>query len=261
MHKAAAQFFIVQIYLKTSIVPKFVITLAAGLVTIFVIDPLDPTTVSAPFCLGIILMALSLRQSTSLVVAVSGLYGILTVYALIESHRYHEAHSYVGPHPYFWLFQRMGLFIVLCGMAIYLAYFRTDTERTLTRLRTILSKLPAPVILSDASGHIVYASDAVTPDLHQNPSPVIGRSYSDIVMTEKMKGDAIRSYSELFEAETNGIYQVEISPFGPANKMNAQIICLGTGRNRTMVTVLQNSEETSIGLVSPETSPPTVIRV
>jgi PAS domain-containing protein len=223
---------------------KFLIALIAGLVTVFVIDPLDPSTISTPFCLGIILMGLSLRQSTSLVAAVSVLYSVLTVFALIQFHRYHEIHGHVGPHPYFWLFQRAGLFFVLCAMAIYMASYRTDTERILTRLRAILSKLPTPVILSDASGNIVYANDAVTPVLRQTPSQITGKSYFDFFHTKALKGKSIRSYFEMFEAKTNEICEIEIGPFGSANKMNAQIICLGTGRNRIMITVLQNSEKT-----------------
>lgn len=214
-----------------------------GLVTVYVIDPLDMSTVSTPFCLGMILMGLSLRQGTTLVVAVSFLYTLLTVIALVRFHAYYAVHVHASPHPIFWLFQRSGLFIVLCGLAIYLAYYRTDTERILTRLRTILGKLPAPVILSDASGNIVYANDAVTPVLHKPPSELVGNSYFDYILTDKTKGKSIRSYFELFEMDTNGIFELEVRPFGEANRANAQLICLGTGQNRVMITVLQGVEK------------------
>jgi PAS domain-containing protein len=228
---------------KLSPISIFALALIIGLVTVFAIDPLDMSTVSTPFCLGIILMALSLRQGTSVVVAVSFLYTILTVYALIRFHQYYAAHIHASAHPYFWLFQRVGLFLVLCGMAIYLAHYRTDTDRILTRLRTILAKLPAPVILSNASGHIVYANDAVVPILHQTADELTGRSYFDFLLTDKTKGKSIRSYFELFEMETNGIFELEISPFGDAHRLNAQLICLGTGQNRVMITVLQGVDK------------------
>jgi PAS domain-containing protein len=214
-----------------------------GLVTVFLIDPLDTSTVSTPFCLGIILMGLSLRQRTSLVVAISFIYCLLTAYALIRFHHYLSLHVHVSPHPYFWLFQRIGLFVVLCGLAIYLSYYRTDTEQILTRLRTILGKLPAPVILSDASGNIVYANDAVTPVLRQTPAEIVGRSYFDFLLSDKTKGKSIRSYFELFEMDTNGIFELEVRPFGNQNRINAQLICLGTGQNRVMITVLQSIEK------------------
>jgi PAS domain-containing protein len=229
--------------LNLSTVSKFFIALILGLLTVFVIDPLDPSTVSTPFCLGIILMGLSLRQSTSLVIAVSLLYTVLTAIALINFHHYHDAHVRVSPHPYFWLFQRMGTFLVLCGMACYLAHYRTDTERILSRLRTILSKLPVPVILSDSSGNIVYANDAVTSVLHQTPVQITGKSYFNYFRTERMKGRSVRAYFETFESDTNGIYQLDVGSFENAKKMNSQLICLGTGRNRVMITVLQNGEK------------------
>jgi len=235
----------------------FVLALVLGLATVFVIDPLDPSTVCTPFCLGIILTALSLRQGTALVVAVSVLYSLLTTYALVEAHRYHEMRGDVGPHPYFWLFQRMGLFIVLCALASYLTYYRTETEQNLTRLRTVLGRLPAPVILSDVSGNIVYANDAITTILHQPPSDLVGRRYVDVLSTEPMEGKSIPTYLERFDADTNGIFEVETSPFGHGNKFNAQIMCLGTEANRVMITVLQNTEVASTGLASLDPPLPT----
>ena len=214
-----------------------------GLITVFVIDPLDTSTVSTPFLLGIILMALSLRNGTGLVVAVSFLYTVLTVVALIRFQEYMMTHVHVPLHPLFWLFQRSGLFVVLCGLSIYLAYYRTDTERILNRLRTILGKLPAPVILSDASGNIVYANEAVKPLLRSTPAEIIGSSYFDFILTDSTKGKSIRSYFDLFEMDTNGIFDLEVCPFGQPNRATAQLICLGTGPNRVMITVLQSPDK------------------
>ena len=222
--------------MNLSFFSKILIALGIGLFTVFVIDPLDPSTVSTPFCLGIVLMGLSLRQSTELVVIVSLMYAILTIYALVSFHNYYAAHVHANPYPFFWLFQRVGLFLVLCMLAIYLSHYRTDTQRILTRFQTILSKLPAPVIISDVSGTITYANDTVTSVFHHPPSYLIGRSYFDFVLTESMKGKSIRSYFDLIESDTNGICDLETSPFGPENKRTAQIICLGTGQNRIMIT-------------------------
>ena len=229
--------------MNLSAVSKFIVALILGLVTVFVIDPLDPSTISTPFCLGIILMGLSLRQGPSLVAAVSLFYSVLTIYALIQFHRYHDTHAYVSPHPYFWLFQRMGLFLVLCGLACYLAHYRTDTERILARLRTVLGKLPVPVILSDSAGNIVYANDAVPLVLHQTTAQITGKSYFNFFRTERMKGRSIRAYFETFEADMNGIYEIDVGPLEDAKKMTTQMICLGTGRNRVMITVLLDGEK------------------
>jgi hypothetical protein len=116
--------------MKSSFFTKLIAIVIVGLVVVFVIDPLDPTTISTPFCLGIIIMGLSLRQSTLLVVATSVVYIVLTCYALIIFNIHYNATFHATPHPYFWLFQRAGLFLVLCALAIYLAYYRTAAERT-----------------------------------------------------------------------------------------------------------------------------------
>jgi PAS domain-containing protein len=133
-------------------------------------------------------------------------------------------------------------FFALCGLAIYLSYDRAATKRKLAQTRTILRRLPAPVILSDASGVIVYANDAVTPILHHSSTEIVGRSYFDFVLMDKLKGQAIRSYFDRFEADTNGVFQLEISPFGEANRGTAELICLGKGANRVMITVLPKIE-------------------
>ena len=75
--------------------------------------------------------------------------------------------------------------------------------------------------------------------LHLNPAEIIGRSYFEFVLTDETKGKSIRTYFENFEADTNGVYELEVAPFGEANKLSAQLICLGTGPNRVMITVLQ----------------------
>jgi PAS domain-containing protein len=229
--------------MKLSFFAKLVALLILGLVVEFVIDPLDPSTISTPFLLGIILMGLSLRQSASVVTAASLIYCAITVHALIEFHRYHEIHGHVGPHPFFWLFQRVGLFLVLCGLAIYLAYYRTDTQRIIANIRNILGKLPAPVVISDAAGFIIYANDTLSTIFKQSAADIIGKRYVDLFMTDIQEGKAMRYYIELFADQANSIHELEIKPFYSETKIKGRLTCLGSGSNRVMITLLSNSEE------------------
>ncbi len=231
--------------LKLSFTLTFLIALFLGLVSVFLIDPLDRTTVSTPLCLGIVLMGLSLRQRPTLVAAVSAVYFLLTIYALIQFHRYYVVNIHASEHPYFWLFQRSALFVVICGMSIYLSYYRTDTERNLSRFRSLLRNLPAPVMLSDAAGNIVYANEALAPFLRQSSSEIMGKSFFNFFTRSKMKGEFIRFYFDLFDGETNGTYELEIQPFGENHKINAQMTCIGSGPNRVLITVLENSDKLS----------------
>ena len=234
--------------MKLSFFAKLIGLTIFGLVVVFIIDPLDPSTISTPFCLGLILMGLSLRQSTSLVVAVSIIYSVLTAYALILFHQYVTANIHVGPHPYFWLFQRIGLFFVVCSMAIYLAYYRTATERTHSHLQDILSKLPAPVAISDAGGFIIYVNDTLCTLFKQSATEIIGKRYVDLFMTDIQEGKAMRYYIEVFSGQDKGIHEIGIRPLGSPIQMTARLICLDTGSNRVMITLLSNHEEMSPGI-------------
>ena len=189
--------------------------------------------------LGIVLMGLALRQDAPLVVVASIVYSILSAYALMSAQQYFSTHIYAHPHPYFWLFQRMGLFLVTCGLAIYLAYYRTSTERNLAHIQNILSKLPAPVVISDAAGYIAFVNEALVAAFKDQAVGLEGKRYIDFFMSDIQEGKAMRYYIELFETQTNTIHEHKIKPFGGPSKMTARLTCLGSGTGRVMVTLLQ----------------------
>src|SRR5271155_5154818 len=94
---------------------KFLLALILGLAVVFGFDYLDVSALSAPLCLAIVLMGASLRQSPSLVVAVSLAYILLIGYSSFYLF-YHSNHPRLPfPYPLFGLVQRMGVFIVVCA--------------------------------------------------------------------------------------------------------------------------------------------------
>jgi PAS domain-containing protein len=215
-----------------------------GLVVVFVIDPIDTSTVSTPFCLGIIMMGLSLRQSTSVVAVTSIIYLLLTLYALVSFHQSLIASGHVvGPHPYFWLFQRIGLFAVLCGLAVYLAYYRTASQKVLSHLQNILARLPVPVLISDGAGFVVYANEALTTAFKKDLRALEEKRYVDIFMSDIQEGKAIRYYIELFGAKEGVVHELELKPFDNPAKIKARLTCLGAGPNRVLVTVFSTEAE------------------
>jgi PAS domain-containing protein len=222
---------------------KIILLFLFGLVVVFIIDPLDETTISTPFLLGIILMGLSLRQSTLLVAATSIIYCFLTVYALIAAHIYFATHTYANPHPYFWLFQRMGLFLVVSGLATYLAHYRTNTQIILSNLQNIMAKLPAPVVVSDAAGYIVYANDALSKAFNRDAGKLKGLRYVDFLMTDIQEGKAMRYYIELFGDQVNEVHELQIKPFESESTVKARLTCLGSGPDRVMITLISNAEK------------------
>lgn len=236
--------------MKLSFSAKLIVLLIIGLIVVFVIDPLDPSTISTPFMLGIILMGLSLRQSTFLVATISVIYSVLTILALVHAQHYFAVHVYASPHPYFWLFQRMGLFIVVCSMAVYLAYYQSAAERTRTHLQDILSKLPAPVAISDATGVIIDANDALCAAFKQPATEIIGKRYVEHFLADIHEGKAMRYYIDIFSGQDTCINEIRVHPFGSPTPMTARLICVGTGPSRVMITLLSNREETAQDVAS-----------
>ena len=229
--------------MKRSLLFQVLGIVCIGWVVVFLIDPLDPTTASTPFLLGIVLMALSLRQSTALVVVSCVVYSIFTVYALVHFLDFVTFHIHTVPHPYFWMFQRIGLFLVVCGMAIYLAYYRTDTSQVLSNVQNILAKLPGPVVISDAAGYIVYVNDALCAIYQKKAADLTGKRYVDLFMHDIDEGKAMRYYIELFGAESDNVHELELKPFDSATKIKARLTCLGSRSNRVVITLLANSEQ------------------
>jgi PAS domain S-box-containing protein len=104
-------------------------------------------------------------------------------------------------------------------------------------LQDILSKLPAPVIISDATGSIVYANEALSTIFKQKAAKLTGKRYVDFLMTDIQEGKAMRYYIELFSDEANSVHELEIKPFDSEDKIKTRLTCLGTGSNRVMITV------------------------
>ena len=210
----------------------------------FVFDRLEVSSQSVPACLAIVLMGVSLRQSPSLVVAVSLAYILLVTFSafffLYHSNPFHVPFSF----RLFGLVQREAVFLVVCAMAIYMASYRTTSEHLLTDVRTTLSKLPVPVVFSDAGGFIIYTNESLKGFLQYLPPDLPGKRYTDFFMPAVPEGKAMRRYIELFGAEANSVHEIDITPVGGSGPMLARLTCHGTGSNRTLITVLQPPDST-----------------
>jgi len=225
--------------MKRSFFLKFLLALILGLVVTDVLDRLDVSALSVPLCLAIVLMGISLRQSPPLVVAISLVYVVLVTYsAFYLLHHSNRPHL---PFPYsaFGLIQRIGVFVVVCAMAIYMSFYRTASERLLADVRNTLSKLPVPVVISDARGFIVYTNESLNASLEYLPPDLPGKKYIDFFMPDVHGASAWRNYKTLFGDEGDNIHQIEITPLGGSAPMLARLTCHGVGARRTLVTVLQ----------------------
>ena len=213
------------------------LAIAIGMIVAFVIDPLDRTTLSTPFLLGLLLLALSIRQALWVVVTACMAYCALDIYAMFDFME-HAPHPVV--HPAFWFYQRLGQFLVVCLMSMYLSYFREQMQGNLDQTREILSKLPAPVAISDAVGYVIYVNDYLCTFLKQPSSELVGKRYVDLFMTDIQEGKAMRYYIELF-ADPKPNHEMKLRTSASPVSLNANVTCLGAGAHRNMITVLQPS--------------------
>jgi len=222
--------------MKLSPTAILILSILAGVIVVFVIDPLDSTTLSSPFCLGILLMALSIRQAVWVVVTACLAYCALDFYAM--SYFLEHAPNPVI-HPFFWFYQRFGLFLVVCLMATYLSYYREQTQRILNQTRDVLSKLPAPVAISDAAGYVTYVNDYLCALLGQSSSQLLGKRYVDLFMSDIEEGKAMRYYIDLFGEPSQKLHDLKLKFPAAQNGTDAYATCLGSGAQRHMVTVLK----------------------
>jgi PAS domain-containing protein len=222
--------------MKLSPSVALLLAVVLALMVVFVIDPLDKTTFSTPFCLGMILMWLSLRQKAWVVLTVTIFYCFLDFYA---TELFLGSFQHPAEHPYFWFFQRFGLFIVVCVMSVYLSYHREESERSLKHIQGILSKLPAPVVISDATGIITYVNEALCSFFGKASTELVGKRYLELFMTNIDEGKAMRYYIELFGSHDQNAPEVELLTSARPTNIKASLTCLGTGTKRSMITVLQ----------------------
>ena len=223
---------------------KFLFALILGLVMLFVFDRLSVSALSYPVCLSIVIMAVSLRQNPTLVLTTSVVYIVLvtisSLYFLYHSNPYHVPF----PNRLFGLVQREGVFIVVCAMAVYMSFYRRASEQMLADLERTFSKIPIPVIISNASGIITYANDSVKSSFKYLPKDIVGKSYTDFLMPGIAEGKAMRFYIELFGDDTDQPKEIDLVPFGESVPSFARIICHGDGYKRSLITVLPAKDST-----------------
>ena len=177
--------------------------------------------------------------------AISVVYTLLVTYAAIYV-LYHSNHPHLPfPYPIFGLVQRVGVFIVVCTMAIYISFYRVSSERMLADVRNTLGKLPIPVVISDADGIIIYTNEFLNVSFKQLPRDLVGKQYLDFFTPGVRDGKETPRYIELFHDEEADIFhELDIKPLGGSDPVLARLTCIGSDSNRVMITVFQPPDST-----------------
>ena len=125
-----------------------------------------------------------------------------------------------------------------------MSFYRTTSEQLLADVRNTLSKLPIPVVISDARGLIIYTNESLNESLTYLPPDLMGKKYIDFFIPDVHEASAWRNYKKLFGDDGDNVHQVEITPLGGSVPMLARLTCHGTGAQRTLVYVLQPPDST-----------------
>ncbi len=223
---------------------QFLLALLLGLLLLCLLDSLDVSALSYPVCLSIVLMGISLRQSPSLVVAVSVVYAVLVTcsafYFLYHSNPFHVPFA----NRLFGLVQREGVFIVVCAMAINMSFHRTASERAFSDLEKTLDKIPIPVVISNEADFIVYTNECLRSSFKYLPSDLVGKRYTDFFLPGMEEGKKMLFYIQLFGDDVASFKEIDIVPFGETAPMLARVICHTNGLERNLITVLQPADST-----------------
>lgn len=133
------------------------------------------------------------------------------------------------------LFVRLGSFAVGAAIAFNLARYRLRLARHSAETLEVLTSLPVPVVVADAAGYVQFVNQAAERLLGARP----GERFVEVVMSDVEEGKAMRFYIEFFEERAERSDGVQVRPRGASRPMQARMICLGQGKERRLVVVLQ----------------------
>ena len=100
-------------------------------------------------------------------------------------------------HPVVTLFVRTATFIIGATICVTLSVTRTTLNQQFVHLKDLITKIPLPIIISDASGIIFYVNAPAGELLGQDSDALLGQTVFSLTGTYEKKGRAIQSYIEL----------------------------------------------------------------
>lgn len=135
---------------------------------------------------------------------------------------------------------RFSSFATASTIAVLLSYSKYRTTEALNATETLLSEIPAPVIVSDSSGTVIRVNREARSALRSGDTPM-GKKWPLLMLANQDEGSATRAYIDFFAGEDTRAKDITLhlrhSPDAPTR---ARIICLGRGSDRVMITVIED---------------------
>ena len=160
------------------------------------------------------------------------LYTVFAFMFLLEPwHAYHGGR--VTP------FVRCGT-LALAGIgAVLLSRTRVRVAESFQQTMTILEQLPAPVVLSDCAGCIVFMNDDALKLLETTPDEAVGASYF-LFMAEGERGKSIQKYLDIVDARSCQLDDVSIQVKKPSTRIvRGSIVSIQANHVKLLATVLR----------------------
>jgi len=216
------------------------VLLAAG---ILFLDQKSPDVVVAPLASMILMLLLSFRLEPLELIPFAATFAGVIFYSL----RYMQHLDQQGDSDWMRLSVRIFSFLVASSLAVLFSKYRREARARHDRTVAIITTMPVPVIISDATSLIVFANDEAVEFMQMPRGHLQCASYVQLFMANKDEGTAMRDYIKFFtnlpDVEEGTLTRTRDMCLAIANgekhNVQARLICLGKGEARSMITVLK----------------------
>lgn len=222
-----------KISINTPTLTLLVLLVAAAV--FFLVDPIFGDVTFVPLALSVGVLVLSFRLPPARLVLWACIYGLLVLYVFTRGNMLNpeEWQSWLK------LVLRVIFFATACIMGVLYSHARQTLNKSLGWVVDVLGKMPVPLVVSDAAGYAVFASEEAEVFLGFPHGGIEGKRFVELFMADVDEGKAMRFYIEMFEDYSATAQQVNLGIGGRETvSVPARLICLGIGGERRLVTVL-----------------------
>ena len=134
---------------------------------------------------------------------------------------------------------RFGTLLLAAFGAVLLSRHRNRVAESFLQTLTILEKLPAPVVLSDSAGCIVFMNDDALNLLDIDSAEAIGASYFTF-LAEGERGRTVQKYLDMVDAPNCRAWSISVQLKKPVPRMiSASIVSIEANHTKLLATVLR----------------------
>jgi PAS domain-containing protein len=135
---------------------------------------------------------------------------------------------------------RLAGFTATIGAVVLFSHSKRKAALALNEVRGVLEQMPSPLIISDSTGLIESVNEEAAALFAIRSSEMKGTKWAAWVMADIDEGTATRAYIELFAQKRSvGLpLNFHLSP-NPKVAVKGRVMCVGTGQDKKLITVLQ----------------------